>query len=172
MTMRDDVMTTVVLWGDDPSADEQTIVESLMDQGYSAIRAEVLNAFVPLGLARAVIARLQVTPPLKPKKTARIHDYARDRWLEVRLADIPEYVAARSLGEETFSTGIIPREQFKAASQVSAELNLVNVALNAGKTLSGAKFSQPVLMRLAQTPGFKEWYEEVRPKAWKRFLSW
>ena len=64
------------------------------------------------------------------------------------------------LGEETFVTGIIPREQFIASCQ-SVEINLINQALDEGAKLGGAVFSPSILLRLADTPGFEEWYESL-----------
>ena len=171
MTVRDSVLITINLISDNPSAGEQLVSERLVAQGYSILQAVILTAFVPLGLARAVIARLRVNPPIKFPDTALIFDHARDRLLKVRLIDVPEYVVAHQLGEETFSTGIIPEEQFRAASGFSAELRLVNDALQARKELGGAKISPPVLLNLAEAPGFEEWYRAKKPKIW-RYLRW
>jgi hypothetical protein len=167
--MRNDILKAVALIADDPSADEREIVERLVAQGYDALRAELLVAFAPLGLGRAVITRLAADPPVRLSATAQIRDFTNDRWLEVRLDDVPEFVAARELGEETFLTGIIPREQFQAAAGLSVELNLVNDALSAGESIGGAKASPPILLRLADAPGFEDWYQRVRPKKRRRW---
>jgi hypothetical protein len=81
--------------------------------------------------------------------------------MEVVLADVPEFTAALQLGEEAFITGIIPREQFRASCN-SVELNLVSEALNAGKEIGGARITPSILLRLAEAPGFSEWYQGVR----------
>ena len=148
VTVRDDVLTTAALIADDPSADEHTLVERLVSRGYDILQAELLVVFVPLGLARAVIARLPADPPLKLPDTARIRDFARNRMLRVRLADVPEFVTAQQIGEEAFHTGVIPREQFRAASSISVELNCVSKALNEGLSIagiSGGVMSPPVM---------------------------
>lgn len=67
------------------------------------------------------------------------------------------------LGEETLQTGIIPREQFKAATAFSLELNLITKVLNAGASISG-EIAPPILLRLADTPGFEEWYQALNSK--------
>jgi hypothetical protein len=102
---------------------------------------------------------------------ALVRDFTNDRTLKVRLDDVPEFVTARELGEETFLTGIIPRAQFKAAVRLSVELNLVNDVLNAGVSISGAKAAPPILLRLAEAPGFDEWYQRVSPKR-RRWRLW
>lgn len=164
MTMRDDVLTTLALISDNPSADEGTIVELLVAQGYDRLRAEVLIAFVPLGLARALIARIPADPPIHLSQTAQIQNLASGPTKEVRLAEIPEFQISHELGEEAFTTGIVPREQFDAASRLSVELNLINDALRAKANLGGAKMAAPILLRLAEAPGFEEWYQKLRAK--------
>jgi hypothetical protein len=139
---------------------EHAVVERLVEQGYSRMRTEVLVVFVPLGLYRAVIAQLPARPPIALPEIAMIQDYAHDRTLKVRLANVPEFVAALELGEETFVTGVLPREHLDACC-ISVELNLINEALNAGKELGGSRFASPYLLRLAETPGFEEWYQSV-----------
>ena len=162
--MRDDILNVVALYADAPSAHEHEIVERLVASGYDHLRAELLVAFVPLGLGRAVISRMPADPPVALSTTAQIRDFARDRWLEVELDDVAEFVAARELGEETFLTGIVPREHFGAAAGFSVELNLVSEALDAGKEIGGAIAAPPILLRLAEAPGFDDWYQRVKPK--------
>ena len=163
MSMRTDVLTTVAAMATAISHGEHAVVEKLVEHGYSRLRAEVLVTFVPIGLCRAVIARLSAHPPLVLPDKALIKDYARDRTLEVRLADVPEFVVARELGEEAYVNGVIPRAQFQA-SCISVELNLINQALDAGSKLGGLQMAPQILLRLADTPGFEEWYEGVRSK--------
>ena len=163
MTIRDDVLKTAFLMADS-SATENEIVERLVERGYDILRAELLMVVVPLGLARALIARLDVDPPVQLSDTAVIMDFANDRMLTVKLADIPEFVMALYLGEETFQTGIIPREQFGVAIGSSVELILINNALAAGTSISGAEMDPPHLLRLAETPGFEGWYQAINSK--------
>jgi hypothetical protein len=162
--IHEDVLITAGLFGENPSAHENTLVEFLVAQGYNPMRAEVLVAFVPLGLARPVIARLEANPPIDLPDIAFVDDHSRRRKLEVRLTDVPEFVAACELGEETFQTGIIPREQFKAASGFSVELHLISDLLSAGSEIGGATISPPIFLRLADTEGFNKWYHGVKPK--------
>jgi hypothetical protein len=172
VTIHNDVLITAACIADNPAADEQTIVESMVAQGYEILRAEVLVVFVPLGLARAVIARLEANPPIQLPDTAWIRDYSRNRTIEIALSDVPEFMTACEIGEETFQTGIIPREQFKAASGYSVELHLVSDILSAGESLDGGKLFPSILLRLADAPGFEEWYQAIKPKVWKQFLWW
>ena len=170
VTIRTDVLTTVAIVSTAISEGEQAVVERLVEHGYSRLRAEVLLTFVPIGLCRAVIARLCSNPPLALPNKALIKDYARDRTLEVQLDDVPEFVVARELGEETYINGVIPRAEFQA-SCISVELNLINQALNAGSKLGGLQMAPQILLRLADAPGFEEWYEKIRPnkrRLWQR----
>jgi hypothetical protein len=85
-----------------------------------------------------------------------VRDSERDRVLEVPLWQVPEFVEAQELGIETFRTGIIPRETFQVASSRSAELHALSNLLHNGGSADGARFSPPVLCRLADTPEFEE----------------
>jgi hypothetical protein len=163
MTLRDDVLKTATLLAD-CAASEQEIVERLVAQGYDVLRAELLMVFVPLGLARSLIARLSDELSVQLADTAVIPDPINNRMLTVKLADVPEFMMALYLGEETFETGIIPREQFGVAISSSVELILINNALDEGKSISGAKMDPPHLLRLADTPGFAEWFQAIKTK--------
>ncbi len=162
--IHEDVLKTAALIGDNPFAEEHTLVDLLVTQGYEVLRAELLVVLVPLGLARSVIARLEADPPIDLPDTAQIQDYTRNRKLEIRLADVPEFVTALELGEQHFQTGIIPQEHFSAAAGFSVELHLISAVLNAGDEIDGGEMAPPILLRLADKRGFKEWYRRVKPK--------
>ncbi len=157
MTVHEDVFATVAAFQTTNAVTDQEIVDELVVRGYDRLRAELLAVFVPLSLARAVIARLP-SPVLLPE-TAVVLDG--DRRLTLRLASVPEFQTARHIGEETFSNGVIPRELFGSIVSFSAELKLINQALYAGKELGGLTFASPVLIRLAAAPGFERWYETI-----------
>jgi len=163
MTIRDDVLKTAILMADFYDS-ENEIVERLVAQGYDVLRAELLMVFVPLGLARSVITRLAADPPVQLSHTAVISDFINDRLLTVRLADVLEFEIAHLLGEETFRTRIIPREQFSVAISSSVELIHINNALEAGTSISGAEMAPPHLLRLAETLGFEDWYQAIKAK--------
>jgi hypothetical protein len=137
-------------------SDEPRVVKHLIDRGYSELRAELLMVLVPIGLARAVIKRLPRTAPihLQAEVLIRMPDGSD---LEVGLFSVPEFVAALELGEATFETGVIPREELQA-STYSVELKNLNQMLNAGVDISGAVCSRSILLRLGEVPGFDEWY--------------
>jgi hypothetical protein len=162
--LHEDVQITAALIGENPSAHENTLVELLVAQGYDPLRAELLVVFVPLGLARPVIARLEANPPIDLPDIAFVEDYARNRKLEVRLTDVPEFTATCELGEQHYQTGIIPREHFSAAAGFSVELHLTSDILSTGRDIGGTKIFPSVLLRLGDTPGFEEWYRGVKPK--------
>ena len=159
MTVRDDVIATTEAMAACIEAGEDAVVQYLVGHGYSQLRAEVLLVFVPLGLARSVIARLPVNSPLGLPDLAIIRDAERKEY-SVRLRDVPEFVAALELGEETFHTGVIPREQFSKSCH-SVEFNLVNQMLNEGTEISGAVFTPSFMLRLAEVPGFEEWFQDI-----------
>ena len=166
MTIRDDVLRTAALIAHTECAGdrlEHAVVERLVREGYSRIHAEVLMGFVPLGLGRAVISRLAFNPPLQLPKIGAIRDSAQNRTWTVILKDVPEFVAACELGEETYTTGVIPREHFSAACSMSVELNVISSALNAEAEHGGGRITW-FLLRLADTPGFEEWYRTVTGK--------
>src|SRR4051812_1711317 len=106
MTVRDDVLTAVAVMGDARFTEDKTIIERLFAQGYDLLRAEILLAFVPLGIGRAVIPRITAIPPISLPEKALIQNGSRDCMFEVALVDVPEYVIARQLGEETFLMGL------------------------------------------------------------------
>lgn len=162
MTVRDDVIATTEAMAACIDSGEDSVVQYLVAEGYSELRAEVLVVFVPLGLARSVIARLPIDSPLELPDRAIILDSDKNQY-SVQLRDVPEFVSALELGEETFDTGVIPREHF-SRSCYSSEFNLINQMLNAGTEISGAVFSPSILIRLAEAPGFDEWYQEISAK--------
>ena len=67
------------------------------------------------------------------------------------------------MGEENFVTGLIPRAHFSASCR-SVELDQLNQLLNDGIDIGGAEISASVLLRLANAPGFEEWYQDVVSK--------
>jgi hypothetical protein len=163
MTVHEDIFTTVAAFQATSATTDQEIVDELIARGYDRLRAELLTVFVPLGLARAVIARLHSNPPVRLPETAIVLDGNRE--LVVELAAVPEFQTARHIGEETFANGVIPRELFSALVGFSVELKLINQMLDAGKELGGSTFSSPVLMRLADAPGFAHWYETISARS-------
>ena len=157
-----EVMTAILLMADDPSAEDGAIAGQLAAHGFDVLRAELLVAFVPLGVGRAVIARLPADPPISWSERALIQDS--DRVLEIILTDVPEFVAARELGEKAFQTEGISQTHFRAAGGRSAELAVIDEALKAGDSLDGGDLAPPILLRLADAPGFKAWYRGIKSK--------
>lgn len=163
MTLHEDVFTTIAVFEAMKATTDQEIVDELIARGYDRLRAELLAVFVPLGLARAVIARLPSSPALRLSETAIVLDDGRQ--LTVQLASVPEFQTARQIGEETFANGVIPRELFSSVVAFSVELKLVNQLFDAGEELGGSTFASPVLIRLADAPGFEHWYETMTTRS-------
>jgi hypothetical protein len=88
--------------GENPDANESLLVDCLRALGYERLQAELLVAFVPLGLARAIISRI-------PTDLPELSDHALilkgNQTKKARLIRVPEFVEALHLGEETFKTG-------------------------------------------------------------------
>ena len=157
--IRDDILVTTEAFHNCISEGEPAVVERLIELGYSPLHAEILLVFVPLGLARSVIARLPAIPAIMLPDYALVRDSSSND-LKVPLLAVPEFAVAREMGEETFVTGLISRERFQASSR-SVELNLLNQMLNDGVEIGGAEISPSVLLRLADAPGFEAWYRET-----------
>lgn len=158
--LRDEVLATIQVIAENPGLDEVAIVDELRCLHYEELRAELLVAFVPLGLARALIYRLPVQTRIVLSDHVLV--LTADRRLEVPLLVVPEFVEAFALGEETFTTGIISQEHFSQVVRFSVEMNLINESLNAGKVV--AEVAAPILLRLGEVAGFEEWYRTVSAK--------
>ena len=141
----------------DPEADDQAVVDLLRSFGHHELEAEVLATFLPLALARALISRLPGNVSNKLSEHAIILDASRR--MKLPLMQVPEFVEALRLGEETYTTGVIPGEVFSSVAIRSAEFKVINDVLNAGGTVG--EISPPVLIRLADAPGFADWYSAV-----------
>lgn len=165
MTLHEDVFRTIAAIEATGATTEEEIVDELMTRGYDRLRAEILAVFVPMGLARAVIARLPVGSSIRLPENAVICDFERNRQLQLKLAAVPEFEAARHIGEETFASGVIPRNVFRIVVDLSIELKLINRLLDAGRKLEDSRFAAPHLLRLADAPGFSEWYETISTRS-------
>ena len=165
MTLHEDIFTTVAAFEATQATTEQEVVDELMSRGYDRLRAEVLAVFVPLGLARALIARLPAKPPIKLSTRAVVCDFERNRQLDLKLTAVPEFETALHIGEETFANGVIPRDLFSSLVAFSVELKLINQALDADEKLGGATMSASHLLRLADAPGFEDWYEAIAARS-------
>lgn len=141
---------------ENPDANEAGLVECLRSLGYETFQAELLVAFVPIGLARPVISRI---PTDIPKLSDHVLILKGDQQKKVRLIHVPEFVEALQLGEENFTTGVIPKELFRETARFSVELNLISQALTAETTLS--TISAPVLFGLGEAPEFDDWYNRI-----------
>jgi hypothetical protein len=156
-SLRNHVLTTIRLISSNPDADEPQLVDGLRSMGYSALQAELLIAFVPLGVARPVVRRLSEATPFT--WSDHVFVLKGNQKLTIPLEAVREFVEAVRLGEETFTTGIIPREDLTRAVRLSVEINLISRVLDAGKTVD--IISAPILLRLGEAEGFDEWYSEI-----------
>lgn len=163
MTVRDDVWATIGLMIEDPAADA-VIVSRLIARGYEPLKAELLCALVPLGLARPVIRRIAVESPIRLPRLVCVQHPVNKRMFKVMLNRLSEFEEAQRIGEETFETGLLSSKELEEAASRSVEMTLVNEALNAGARLGNAVMAPPILLRLAEVAGFEEWYRQVQDK--------
>lgn len=161
MTLHGDVLNTVAAVDAVHAATEQEIVQELIARGYSRLRAEILAVFVPLGLGRAVIARLPGNPAIQLSETAVVCSSDDKRRLRLPLVAVREFETARHIGEENFTSGLIPTSVLSAVIGFSVEIQLINEALNHDKDLGGSRMAAPQLLRLADTPGFEDWCQNL-----------
>jgi hypothetical protein len=160
MSIRNDVILAAMLIARNQIYGEGVLADQLITHGYDPLRAELLLAFVPLGLARAIIRRL-ADHSIRLPETAIIRHADTGVTHEVELNKIVEFVEAEHVGEESFASGILSKEELIQVSGLRVELNLINQALNARTDVSEATLGPPILLRLAQAPGFEPWLSEV-----------
>jgi hypothetical protein len=164
MTSRDDIFLTINLMAEKPLSDDIVIVSRLASRGFDSLKAELLCAFVPLGLARAVIRRITPYPAIRLSKVVWIQHPEKKETFKVRLNRVAEFEAALEIGEETFKSGILSSEELEAVAGRSVELILINNALNAGARIENGRMAPPILLRLAEAPDFEGWYRQVNAK--------
>src|SRR5687767_1036602 len=128
MTIHGDVLNTVTAIDAVNAATEQEIVEELIRRGYSRLRAEILAVFVPLGLGRAVIARLPGNPAIRLSETAVVCSSDGKRGLRLPLVAVREFETALHIGEENFTSGLIPASVLSSVIAFSVEIQLINEA--------------------------------------------
>jgi hypothetical protein len=127
-------------------SDDGAVVAELMREGLSETDAEFSVVFVPLAFGRAIIPRIPSCEGLSLPEEAEIPSHS---GLErIHLACVPHFSIARGLAEEAFDTGLVGREKFMSVSLRSAEMQVINQALNSGTTLKGGTMSPPLLLRL------------------------
>ena len=82
---------------------------------------------------------------------------AADRVCYVRLTAIPEFAAAAA-------GGAIPPDQVAEVGAWGCELHAIRAAVEAGQDLTQCQVSAPLLVGLADAPGFAEWFEGFGPQ--------
>lgn len=108
-------------------------VHALRTIGLNEGEAQRLVAFAPSALARPILERLGVTAFAATALIARQDG----SWMEIKLADQPEYLEMLSLARDHVLTGVLPRDVFETIVLSSAELASVNEALNNGSGVTG-----------------------------------
>ena len=88
-------------------------------------------------------------------------------WKEFAFEREPIFAEAVRIAMEMYDGG--PRSAFSHIAKRSAVIDSVNTALNAGKSLAGAKVSGPALLGIPA-----ELYEDPKPKAtsyWRKLIG-
>src|SRR6185295_18978369 len=109
-SLRRRVISAIHVISANSESNDQAIVDSLRLVGYDELDAEVLVAFLPLGLTRAIISRL----PDNVSTTLSDHAIILNENLQLKLSlmVVPEFVEALRLGDEAFTSGEISKEVF------------------------------------------------------------
>jgi hypothetical protein len=164
MAIRDDVLAAITLLSA-PEVDEGEVIAEFIARGSSPFRAELLLAFVPLGVGRVLIARLPNMPAQMPD-TASIPDPDGDTIYKADLASIAEFTEAVAVADAAYQDGNIPRQTLASAALYGSEMKAIWSARQAGKNLSTSRVGPPFLPSLAEVEGFEEWYRSlVAPEA-------
>jgi hypothetical protein len=157
VVIRDQVMATVALMVAEPDAEEDAFLPRLAAAGCSPLQALLLTLLVPLALGRAALARWPGMPATMPEAAGIL---AADRVYYVRLTAIPEF----SVAAEMAASGAISFDHVAAVGARGSELHAIQAAVEAGQDLTQSQMSAPLLLGLADAPGFVVWIMGFGPQ--------
>ena len=126
------------LFVENAGKEDSELIAHLIHQGVAERIAERLVAFLPLAFGRVVIentARVTFSDKFEVYATGE----------EKTLSQEPVYSEAFRLARDIYRSGQIPREQFLAVANRSAELGAVTKALSDGADINGASLNAVVL---------------------------
>ena len=112
-------------------------IARLEEMGFSKTESEVFRNAVPEAFAVPVLEDLGVSS-IDDTASAR---NVLNKWVSVKLADIPIFVQALELAREHRAVGVISQEAFVTIARSSALVDTANKALNDGTSLDGASVS-------------------------------
>lgn len=113
---------------------EDAHIAALLEKGFAEDEAHRAVAFIPVGLARPLIEQLGVTNFAECASVPR----ADGGWIEIRLADQPEYRIALSAARDHFEHGSLLQDAYEAIVFGTADVDAVSNALNEGVEVAEA----------------------------------
>jgi len=138
------IIRAVEVMGKNSALDDLGLVDALLVEGFTAEEANQLVLFVPSAFARPVLEKLGVEEFAETVSVPKKDGGA----IEVALSAVGVYTGALALIRGEVSTHAVPAEYFQSLAMRSAEIDAANRALNAGDSLTGARWAS---MRVGQT---------------------
>ena len=123
---------------DSADASEEEIVAALIRRGADTRSANRVVAMVPLAFGRVLISHIA---PIAMSTEFIVKSGDTETILSLKRE--PLFVEALTIAARMMHEG--PRRLFEPASRMSAELDAVNQALEAGASLEGASLRRPVI---------------------------
>jgi len=123
-----------------PEADDEVVVNALMQSGLGKYRTFELVLWVPMAFGRAVLEGLDFTLP----DTFQLMSSDGQQFTRRRFSDEPVYVEAHRFAV-TFVAQGFPRNDLIAIAGRSAEFKAVNDALLKGSELKNLQPGEPVV---------------------------
>jgi hypothetical protein len=120
------------------SAAKNACEQALLGLGSSPAEAELLADYIPSACGRAFLREIGIIPSdtyQRPNKDGSLGP-------PQRFSDDPMWRSAENFAESLRTTSMHSRKQFSLAAQHSAEVGVVNKAVNAGKTLADLRGSR------------------------------
>ncbi|MCC3160290.1 hypothetical protein LJ737_23840 [Hymenobacter sp. 15J16-1T3B] len=125
-----------------PNADDNSVLQFLLDQGTDLVQAQQVVAFAPLAFGRAVLAQL----PIVLSTTSSIVDDRGNVYEGYLLELEPVFVAAQWLAEELIERRQWREDEHMLLAMWSAEFKSVNALLREGSKPENLEISPPVLL--------------------------
>ncbi len=123
---------------------DDSLVAELAASGFTDSEAEILCVFVPIAFGRVLLEQMGVTGLSDQFAVCDRHG----QWVTARLIDEPVFAAALDVAPEVLTGG--SSALFEAAALRCGEMQIVNEALLAGKSLDGARWDPTHLVRVTK----------------------
>ena len=165
LVTRDRLLAAVRVFGERP-ADNEALSDALIAAGFGNLESEMLAVFLPLAFGRVAlegIGRIDFVETVSAKTR-------RGQWIQIRLREVPTYVAALALARENYrtGTGTLAEGQFAAVAGWSPEVHAISDALYQGLSIDGAASATALSSLSAEDLGG---YGNVWSRLWSRILG-